>query len=333
MKGRSIPLWLAFVPLALGVLAWAMLWRGYAAGLKAELRAVLPAGTMIETGGFPYRLEARIADLTLRQESGALQAMLRTSELVLNRVPWQRDRQVLVAFDPEMRLAVPALPGVFFEATAPAAQASLHLDQGSIVRLSIVWPSGVGIRSGLLPVDARAGHFEAHLRETPAEESTGESAGESADAAAGELPPTQAQIVLSGRELRFGDGAPLQLALDAELVAKAPLRSLGAWRHGGAVSITDALLSDSGGEVARFRGTIRPDGDGLFLDGEIDTFCPATVRAAVAGERPAVEKRARRIQTLAISGRFPGGLAIPPRDESRPLPPVRGQEADCPLLR
>ena len=320
---RHIPLWAALLPLLLGVLVWALLWRGYAADLRAELAAVLPAGAIVETGGFPYRLEARVSGLSLRHDGADLRAGLRTSELVLNRVPWQRDRQVLVAFDPEMRLAVPGLAGVDFAAEAPAAQASLHLDGDRIARLSIVWPSGVDLQSGLLPVVVRADHFEAHLRETAPWEAPPEAG----------VPPLQAQIVLDGRMVRFGDGAPLQLTLTADLLAPAPLRSLAAWAEGGLLSVAEAHLADDGGEVARFRGRIRADGGGLLLDGAIDTFCPATVRAAIAGVRAAPEKRARQLQTLAISGRFPGGLAIPPRDESKPLPPVRGQEADCPLLR
>ncbi len=312
---RRIPLWVTLLPLALGVLVWALLWRGYAADFRAELRAVLPAAANIETGGFPYRLEARIADLALRHD-GVVRAGLFTRELVVNRVPWQRDRQVLVAFDPDMDLAIPAIAGASVAVKAPAAQASLHLSSGRIVRLSMVWPSGADIRSGLLPVPARAGHFEAHLRERET----------AVDGAV-------AQLVLSGEEVRFGDGAPLRLSLDADMLATAPLRALSAWTDGGKVAVREAVVADAGGEVARFSGHLRPEGGGLWLDGEIRTVCPATVRAAVLGARAAPEQRARTAQILAISGRFPGGLAIPPRDDSKPLPPVRGQEAPCPLLR
>lgn len=322
---RPFPFWVALLPLALGVLAWFLIWRGYADGLRTELRDLLPPGAKVEISGFPYRLEARVDKITLGHDGGSLQAKLDARELFLNRVPWQRDRQVLVAFDPEMRVSVPGLHGADLLVSATAAKASLHTDGKRIERLSIVWPSSAEIATGLLPVAVRAAEFELHVRETPAA---------TEGAPVDDQPNTKAQIVLSGLGLRFGEGAPLKLALDAGIDSLSSLSSLASWREGGAIKIADAVLSDEVGEVARFRGTIRAAGpSGLFLSGEIDTLCPATVRAAVAGTSAAPEKRARRIQTLSISGSFPGGLSIPPRDESRPLPPVRGQEADCPLLR
>ena len=58
---RRIPLWATLIPLVLGVLLWAWLWRGYEARLESDLAKILPPGTAIEATGFPYRLEARIA--------------------------------------------------------------------------------------------------------------------------------------------------------------------------------------------------------------------------------------------------------------------------------
>lgn len=313
LKG-VLPLAFSFLPLLLGVVLWWLVWRGYALGLRAELRPLLPPGTAVEVGGFPYRLEAEARDLALRRDRGDLRGSLVAKRVVLNRVPWQRDRQVVVAFDPDLELAVPAISGADAHVSAPALQASLHLDGRRIVRLSIVWATGADIRTGLLPEPVAARHFEVHFRELPA---------------GGRA--SLAEAVVAGQEVRFGAGAPLRLDLAAVF---APSAGLAGWLRDSVVSVDRALLADDGGEVARFAGTVRVDGaGGLVLDGRIETVCPATVRAAVAGVGAAPERRAHRPQTLAIAGRFPGGLFIPPRDAARPLPPVRGQEPFCPRLR
>lgn len=319
---RRIPLWATLIPLVLGVLLWGWMWRDYATRFRADLQAAAPQHSEISVSGFPYRLEARIPDVDAPLDGGALQARLRVKELAVNRVPWQANRQVLNLDRSLAEIAVVPLGGAKARVEADEAQASLHLEGERIARLSIVWEAP-RIETGLLPVPVSAGHFEAHLRETP---STGlQPAG---------APPTQAQLVLAGKAVRFGEGAPLGLALDSELTAPGPLRSYALWASGGAVEIRSATLSDATGEVARLTATLRPDGKGaLQLEGRIETVCPASLRAAIAGEAHSGEKRSRKAEAIAISGRLPGGLVAAPADPSKPPPPVRGQEPPCPRLR
>ncbi len=316
---RRIPLWATLLPLVLGVLLWGWMWRGYAAGFRADLQAVAP-GSAVSLSGFPYRLEARSPDVDVTLDAGVLQGRLQVKELSVNRVPWQADRQVLNLDQSRATVSLAPLAGATAEVTAQEAQASLHLDGGRIARLSMVWEAPL-IRTGLLPVPVKAGHFEAHLRETPASGTSGPL-------------PTQAQLVLGGRDVRFGNGAPLALALDSEIVGSMPLTSYANWAAGGAVEIRSATLSDATGDVARLTATLRPDGKGaLQLDGRIETVCPASVRAMLAGQPQGEEKRSRKPQVIAVSGRLPGGLVAAPLDPLRPPPPVRGQEPPCPRLR
>ena len=318
---KRFPLWATLIPLVLGVLVWGWMWRGYAERFRTDLEAAAPAGTKISVGGFPYRLEARIPNAAAVLDAGVLQGKLAVQDLAINRVPWQADRQVLNLDHSVAEIALLPLAGAKARISAEEGQASLHLEGGQIARLSMVWEAP-DIETGLLPTPVRAGHFEAHLRETPVEAKQGEAA------------PTQAQLVLSGEGVRFGAGAPLSLALDSEFTGPAPIRAYALWASGGAVEIRSATLSDGTGEVARLKATLRPDGKGaLALQGEIETVCPASVRAVIAGAPQPEEKRSRKPVQVALSGVFPGGLVAAPADPSKPPPPVRAQEPACPRLR
>lgn len=314
-----IPLWATLAPLVLGILLWLWLWRGYAADFRAELEKALPADTAIEISGFPYRLEARVQHFDARG-GDVLHGAVRADELVVNRVPWQRNRQVLSLRNPVAEVEVAPLAGAGIEVAAPESQASLHLEQGRLARLSMVWEQAA-IKTGLLPVQADARHFEAHVRELPADGAA------SANAA-------RAEIILSGEDVQFGGGDPLSLAVEAEVQGRAPLEGYAGWADGGIVAIRSASLTDAGGEVARFSGMLKPDGHGAMqLQGAVETVCPATVRAALQGLDHKHEMRARKPVVLAVSGAFPGDLTTPPADPSKPPPPVRGQDAPCPRLR
>lgn len=323
-----VPLWATLIPLALGVVFWGWLWRDYAGRFEADLSAVVPDTADISVGGFPYRLEARIPEFATALDAGVLQGKLGVRELTVNRVPWQADRQVLNLDKSVAEIAVVGLAGTSARVSADEAQASLHVEgsgkERRIGRLSMVWEAPQ-IETGLLPVPIRAGHFEAHLRETPAEAMAGVAAGAS---------PVQAQLVLAGKAVQFGAGAPLTFALDSEFTGAGPLRSYARWANGGAVEIRSATLSDDTGEVARLTATLRPDGKGaLQMAGRIETVCPASVRAVVAGAPQPEEKRSRKPEVIAISGTLPGGLVAAPADPARPPPPVRGQQPPCPRLR
>ncbi|MCG2841668.1 DUF2125 domain-containing protein [Sandaracinobacter sp. RS1-74] len=318
---RRIPLWATLLPLLIGVIAWAWFWHGFAEGFRRDLEKALPDDVRIDVGGFPYRLEARFPDFEAKLADAALSGSVKAAELRVNRVPWQADRQVIGLKDSQVRVALSTLLGAEAEVTAAEAQASLTLKDGHIGRLSMVWEAP-RIVTGLLPVGVEAGHLEVHLRETPAK-------------AEGGALPTEAQLVISGEKVRFGEGQPLGVELQAELSAAAAIRSYAGWAaSGGAVALRSVTLADETGEVARMTATLKPDGAGaLWLEGQVETVCPANVRAAIAGAPPVSEKRSRKPEAIAVSGRFPGGLVAAPRDAAKPAPPVRGQEPACPRLR
>ncbi|TPE58599.1 DUF2125 domain-containing protein [Sandaracinobacter neustonicus] len=325
---RRVPLWATLIPLLLGIAIWAYLWRGYEARLESDLSKLLPAGTKIEGGGFPYRLQARMQPAELIFEDTALSASAKAAEAIVNRVPWQNDRQVISLRDTNATLLLKPLNGARIWVVAPGAQASLRLEGKRIGRLSIVWDKPE-LASGLFASPVRAKALEGHFRETPAPEAVAV-----APSSASPVFPTQAQLVLNGTEVRFGDGAPLALSFESDFTARAALASYAGWADDGTMEIRAAALSDSTGEVARLTATLVPDGDGyLAIAGTIDTICPASIRAAIAGEPAPIEQRARKPERIAISGRLPGEVTATPRDASKPLPPVRGQEPPCPRLR
>lgn len=325
MARRRIPLWLALLPLAAGILVWLILWRGYAAGFERELRTVVPADVPIAVGGFPYRLEADLGSLTLAHDDVALHLSVAAEGVRVNRVPWQPARQVITLGRSRARAALGPIPAAEVMVDSPAAQASLRLDSGRIARLSVVWQAPT-IAARLLPVALTASRFEAHLRETPS--------ADGASQPANPRLPTQVQLVLAGEAVRFGGGAPLRLALDSELTAAGPIASFASWQQDGTVEIRALTLSDGTGEVARLSATLVPDGAGrLRVAGTVETVCPASVRAALDGLPPVSEKRSRRPEAVAFEGLLPGDLRVAPRDPAKPTPPVRGQLPDCPRLR
>ncbi len=325
MAGRRFPLWITLLPLVAGILVWALVWRGYAAGFERELRSLLPADAPVGIGGFPYRLEADLGAVKLDHADVALQLALAAEAVRVNRVPWQRERQVITLGQSQARAALAPIPAAEMVVDSPAAQASLRLDEGRIARLSAVWQAPT-IGTRLLPVAITAGTFEAHVRETPSADGSRQPANPRL--------PTQVQLVLAGEQVRFGGGAPLRFALDSELTAAGPIASFARWQQDGTVEIRALTLSDSTGEVARLSATLVPDGAGrLRIAGTVETVCPASVRAALDGAPPVREQRARRPETISFEGLLPGDIRVATRDPARPLPPVRGQQPDCPRLR
>jgi hypothetical protein len=318
------PLWTALVPLVAGIALWALLWSGYRRAFAAELEAALP-GHAVAVSGFPYRLEARIAPLSVAREDVALAGTIAARELRVNRVPWQRDRQVLNLTDSVAEVRLKPLAGAWARVSADHAQASLRLEGRRIARLSMLWEAPA-IATGLLPVPARAARFEAHVRETPA----------TARGAEPRNPrlPTQVQLVLAADALRLGNGDPLDLAMQTELTAGRPVSSLAGWARDGTAEVVALRLADPTGEVARLEATVVPDGAGrLRAAGTIGTVCPANVRAALLGAPPVSERRTRRPERVAFEAMLPGAIRVDARDPARPPAPVRGQEPPCPRLR
>ncbi len=324
MIGR-VPLWVTLAPLVLGVLIWWLVWRGYAADFEAEVAKALPSGTEVSATGFPYRLETRIPGVDVSHSDDALRARLRAGEIAVNRVPWQKDRQVLNLKSSVAELALAPLAGATVRVEAHEAQASLRLDGKRIARASVVWQAPA-IATGLFAAPMKAARFEAHLRETPSDNGSSEPRNPRL--------PTQAQLVLSGTDVRFGSGDPLALALDSDLTAGAPLSALAQWAVGGTVELRSLTLADGTGEVARVAATMVPTGTGaLRIAGTVETVCPANVRAAMAGLPAVSEKRVRKAEVIAFSGTLPGGVAAEARNPALPPAPVRGQEPACPKFR
>jgi hypothetical protein len=305
------PLWLTLVPLLLGIGGWYLAWSGWRDRLETALVGLLPAGTELKVGGFPYRLEARTGPVRLERVDEAARATLAAEAMSVNRQPWRVDRQVINLVVPRVGLAVAGLRGATLGLEAPSAQASLRFDSGRIARASAVFEAA-HLTAGLVPVPVRAERLEVHVRETPATVTADRSA----------TFPVQAQLVLAAEALRLGAGDPVRLSAALDLTAGAPVRSVAAWRAGGTA------------EVARVSGTFSPGADGrLLFAGTVETVCPASVRAALLGGPPVTEKRTRKPVRFALTG-VPGELAEPeaPR-RGAVAPPVRGQAPDCPRLR
>ncbi|MCS6987141.1 MAG: DUF2125 domain-containing protein [Sphingomonadaceae bacterium] len=315
---RRWPLWTTLVPLGVGALAWAHVWAGWRDRLAADLRRVLPPGTVVRVGGVPYRIEARTGPVALTLGGPAVRAHLQAQALVVNRQPWRTDRQVLNLAAPRLTLEARPIPPLATRIEAPAAQASLRIGPAGIARLSVVLERA-RVASDWMPGPLRAERLEFHLAETPTQGPVRSSL------------PVQAAIALAAEGARLAGGAPLALGLEAELVAPHPVRSWAALARGGAVELRRVALSDAEGEVVRASATFRPDPDGRWVGrGRLVTFCPATVRAALSGAPPGPEKRTRRPVetpfTVVVGG--PVGLAPPPG----PPPPIRGQAPPCPRL-
>ncbi|MFN7176941.1 MAG: 1-acyl-sn-glycerol-3-phosphate acyltransferase [Thermaurantiacus sp.] len=322
-RARRVPLWTTLVPLVAFGIGWWLVWDGYRDRLVAEVSGLVPEGTRIESGGWPYRLAVRVSPVAADRQDVALVTALEASAITVHQVPWQPNRMVLNLDGPRGSARLTPLSGAFVRVRAPSAQASLRREGGRILRLSSVWERAE-IESGLVAAPVRAEAFEAHLRETPANLPSG-------TAPRG---PTQASFVLRGRDMRFAGGDPLVVIVEADVTASRPVASLAGWVEDGTVELGRVTISDHHGEVARLEATLVPDGrGGLTIAGTVETVCPASVRAALAAAAPVSELRARRPVTLPLSGTLPGGVMVPAADPGRPPPPVRGQEPPCPRLR
>jgi 1-acyl-sn-glycerol-3-phosphate acyltransferase len=322
-RARRVPLWTTLLPLFAFGVGWWFIWDGYRDRLVEEVARLVPAGTRIESGGWPYRLAVRIAPVATGARDDALATTLTADAITVHQVPWQPNRMVLNLESPAAEARLSPLSGADIRVRAPSAQASLRRDGSRILRLSSVWEQAE-IESGLVAAPMRAERFEAHLRETPA------------SAAQGKAPrgPAQASFVLRGSGMRFSGGDPLAIVVEADVTASRPVTSLAGWAQDGTIELGRITVSDSHGEIARIEATVVPDGRGkLTVAGTVETVCPATVRAALAADPPVSELRARRPVTLPLSGTLAGGTVVPPADPDRPPPPVRGQEPPCPRLR
>lgn len=314
---------LAVLPLAAGLGLYGQLWRGWAADFETRLAGWFP-GRAIAASGFPYRLEAELADVS-RNDNGVLALRGAAAGLRLNQGPWRPELTVLQAHHVQLAARLGTmLPTV----AAATAMASLKLDGNRIDRLSLVLPNASG-QFGIGP-PFRASRLELHGRER---------------AGVGALPgdpagPVQAQLLLTGVGVVLGAGRPIDLDGTAALRAAARLGDYRRWAStGGSVDVVLAGR-DATGELFRLTATLvpqrAPDGrDTLRLAGTITTVCPATVAAALAGTAPPAELRLRAAVRLAIDSALPAtgpvALAGVPADLGGRA--RRGQLPACPQLR
>lgn len=316
---KRIPLWTTLLPLAVGLAAYHWYWDRERTAFEQTLATMF--GGDVAVGGFPYRLEAEIANPRLSHD-GAYGLEVRAERLRANRQPWGGELTSVGLIKPSMTWRAPALDGVAFGVTSATAQTSLRLDGERIARLSTVH-SEARVRLPLLPVVATATSFEWHFRETPA-----------APDPASRAPtfPEQAQMVLGGEGFRIGGGDPLRMAAQIGVTSAAPVWDLPSWRAGGTVELRSLTLADAHGEILTLKATGSASAaDRLRVAGTIDTVCPASVAAAFAGTAPPTrEYRTRKTTKLAIAGTAGAIQLLPPAD-ARKLP-VRAQEPPCPRL-
>jgi hypothetical protein len=315
MPTRRWPLLLALLPLLLGLGVYGQLWRGWADGFETTLARWFPGERPVATG-FPYRLEAELADVALAHEGGVAVGV-KADRLRLNRGPW---RPELTVFQGQGVALFARLGGLTPRLAAAVGTASLKLDGDRLARLSIVLPAARG-SFGLGP-DAVAEQVELHVRELAGSPQGG-----------GVLPP-RGQLVLNMAGLRLGRGAPISLAGEANVRGPRRLDDYRHWATGGGSADATLAGSDATGELFALAATIVSLEGGLRLAGTITTMCPLAVQAALAGADPPREFRLRAPVRLAIETTLPAGgpvalSGLPADLESRAR---RRQLPPCPRL-
>ncbi len=315
---RRLPLWLTLLPLVAGVGLYWLLWSGWARDFSQSVAAWLP-GSAAEIGGFPYRLEA-----TLKRPNFAAGDVVHlsatASRVQINRGPWQPDLTVITAEEP--RFAAIVGPLISASLSGKSATTSVHVESGRLLRLSTV-VAAARLRLGLLALPITADSLEIHLREpdapaVPATSPTGAARGE---------------VVIAGQRLRFAGGDALTLAASMMVTGAARLNGYDRWATTGTIELTRLTLADAHGDLAIVVATVVPQGrHGLRYAGTIETICPASIAAAIAGTQAPSEKRLRTPVRLAFSGIDRAmRLASLPADLAQRS--VKGQLPDCPRLR
>lgn len=293
------------MPLGVAIGGYAVAWTGWRDGFRADLARVL-SGAEPAIGGFPYRMAATVAGpkLALRAPGTVLDAT--GTRAVVNRGPWRDDLHV-VGVDALRLSAGAGLAGARLRVEAAEALGSLRTAGPGLRRLSLT-VRDARVMLGLLPAAVRAATMEAHLRPSGT--------------------PGSYEIVLAGASVRVGAGAPLTLAATLRMTGGA---SLDAWRRGGTLRIAPLTLGDASGEVLRIEGAVVPAGEALRVSGTVATVCPATLRAAFAGEPARTEKRTRRPVTMTLGGTAGRYTLSPPALDAMRLA-RREQLPACPVL-
>ncbi len=317
---RRLPLLMTLLPLALAIGLYWLFWTGWAAQFQAVVDGWLPAGSA-RVGGFPYRLEAEVDNPRLAG-GDVVKLSATATRARINRGPWRPELTVVATEAP--RFAATVSPGIAASVAARTAITSINVDpeSGRLLRLSTV-ADMARVATALLPVAVTADRLEMHLRERFAD----------ATPVASPSGPPRGQLVLAGTALRLAQGDPLTLAADLVATGPARLTAYDLWATSGTVEVTSLTLADATGEVARVKATIVPIGrTGLRLAGTVETICPASVAAAIAGAPPVSEQRLRAPVRLAFQG-APGAVTLAPLPADLARRAVRAQLPPCPVLR
>lgn len=317
---NRLPFWAAILPLVLGLFGYWLYWRGEAAAFRTEVAAHI-GGAAVESGGFPYRIEARMGRVAVRHETPELLLLAGADSAVVNRQPWRTGHVVVAAENTRLQIALAGLAGARLDVEAPAMLASVRRPAETLERLSMrfdrakVW---LPLAGG--PVAAT--DFELHLRETPALGATGNAPAF----------PVQAEARVAGT-LERADGLRFGIEIPLFATARARIASVAGWRDGGTVEVKGArLLTAEGKPLAGIEATLAPLPDGrIAVSGTISTECPATVTALLQGGVPATEYRSRRDRMLPLTGDSGAGFAVG-APEGPSGGPVRSQEPPCPAL-
>jgi hypothetical protein len=317
---RRIPLWVTLVPLVAGVLVYFMLWQGWARGFEAVVEDWLPEARF-SVSGFPYRLEADVADAVL-QGGEAVKLSASAPRIRINRGPWQPQLTLIRAEYPRFSAIVG--PGFGASIAGRSAVTSINVAGGKLIRLSSVI-NAANARLGFSDVRIAADELQVHVRER-----FPEAAG---DAGAPTL-PVRGQLVISGQRLRLDGGDALTLASDIAATGAGRLTNFADWARTGTIEVARLALADAHGEVASVKATLVPvGGTGLRMAGTIETICPASVEAAIVGvAAPAREMRLRVPVRLAFDG-VPGAVRLTGMPDNLVYRATRGQLPPCPRLR
>jgi hypothetical protein len=317
---RRIPLWVTLVPLAVGILAYFLLWQGWARDFERLVEDWLP-DARVSVSGFPYRLEADANEVRLGGGS-TVKLAASAPRIRINQGPWKPQLTLVRADYPRFSAIVG--PGFGASIAGRAAVTSINIVDGKLMRLSSV-VDAANVRLGLSEVRIAADEMQLHLRERFPEND--------GDAGAPTL-PVRGQLVVSGERVRFDGGDALTLASDIAVTGAGRLTDFADWARNGTIEVARLALADAHGEVASVTATLVPvGGNSLRMAGTIETICPASVEAAIIGVAPpAREMRLRAPVRLAFDG-VPGAVRLTGMPDNLVYRATRGQLPPCPGLR
>lgn len=295
--------WLLLAAVAVLVGFYSVYWFAQLRLFKAEM-ASLQSGhsavfdlksNAVSYSGFPYRLEAEFTAAFVTRRQPDYEAHLTSTTLTVLRQPWKPHLFLLFADNPRVDVLVYGKAPLHVVARAAALEASLHLKQSQLGRLSLVFKS-LQIPGGNWFADAlTADTFEMHGRQLVQAQALATAA----------TAPAFGEVVLSAEGLKLGDSRPARLAADLSLTG-APGKGEGtsylqAWRSaGGTLEISHAAM-DSQTLKLTGSGTASLDKTGApLVSGSIETTLPAALRSALSGQAMEAEVPLRQPQRLTV---------------------------------